>query len=112
MNREMLVLSTWCHCPPGEPPTRVLPLQTAVSVKENLHDVAFAGDGGRQGGAYIHRGISGEDTNVITTRIEGATGLLHNGRSVTVCDFHVFATACGMLVQGLKIKCCEVHCDN
>ena len=91
MNREMLVLSTWCHCPPGEPPTRVLPLQTAVSVKENLHDVAFADDGGRQG---------------------GAAGLLHNGCSVTVLDFHEFATACGMLVQGLKIKCCEVHCDN
>ena len=52
------------------------------TVKVNLDDVAFASEGGRQG---------------------GAAGLLHQGCSVAVFDCHVVGAACGC-GKGFNIK--------
>ena len=62
--------------------------RSGITVKVNLDDVAFASEGGRQG---------------------GAAGLLHQGYAVTVLDCHVVAAA-GITV--VNIKCRELHLNN
>ena len=95
---------TWCHCSPGEPPTRLCHIIT-ISVKVNLDAVAGAGDGGRQGGADVL--ASSKDQMTESKRI--AAGLLHQGRSVGVLDCHVVVGARGI---ELNSKCRELDCNN
>ena len=83
---NIMLTLTCCYCSPTHIPTSAC--TTAISAEVYPDHVAYACDGGRQG---------------------GAAPLLHQGGSVTVTDGQVVAATCG---TGLNIKCCEFQCHN
>ena len=76
----MLTL-TWCHCSPVETPARLCTI--AISGEHYLDGVAYACDGGGQG---------------------GATALLHQGCPIIVRDCQVVVVTAGII---LNVKCIE-----
>ena len=89
---------TWCHRTPADTPTGLS--ITATSNEHQLDDVAFACDGGWQGGADTL------SSNINISVIVGAAALLHQGCPVTVHDCQVVVVTGGI---GLNIKCSELH---